>query len=171
MTQLWIANTTNGIWHFTYRIGQFDHHREVIRAGKQICLDHLQKEECDIVVKQNAIYGMREADERSKRRGFTTLVYRFDNPVTAEQMLETYKANQEVRDAEAAERLKNAALALSNNIVTTLHRNTGVDKEQLRPARVEMETVEVPEHGGAPSVSAGVEIVRPGVQPKRGRIT
>jgi uncharacterized protein YdcH (DUF465 family) len=170
MTKLWVANTTRQVYRFTYRVSDKQHQMHEIPAGRQICLDHLQQAEIDSVIKQNTIYGMREANETPRRKGFSGLVYRIgDDPINLDRLLETYEANDEVRDAEATERMKKSAAALSDNIANTVHKNTGVDRERMRPARVEVETIESTD--GKPTISKGVEVVRAGVQPQRGRMS
>jgi hypothetical protein len=170
MARLWVANTTRQIYRFTYRISDKQHQMHEIPAGKQIPLNHFSDAEIDSVIKQNTIYGMREANESPRRKGFSGLVYKIgDDPINMDRLLETYESNDTVRDAEATERLKKSAAALSDNIANTVHQNTGVDRERMRPARVEVETIESTD--GKPTISKGVEVVRQGVQPQRGRMS
>lgn len=157
--KLWVANTTKQIWTFTYRLGGMGQHfAKRIPAGQQICLDHLSQPEIDQVVKQNAVYGMRSAKEVSGRRGYAGLVYTTgDAPVNIDQMLESYDINDTVRTAEADQRRMTTANAMSDKIAENLHRATGIEKDKLRPARLEMEVIE--ETDGKPTVSAGVEVI------------
>lgn len=159
MTKLFIANVTKQKWVFTYRLpGGAQHFRRDIAPGAQICLDHLQSEEIEAVVKQNAVYGCRKAGDLSGRKGFATLLYSLDNPVRVDPMLETFETNDAAKTAEADERRKRTATAMAQNIADTIHRETGAPRENLVPERLEVETIE--ESTGKPLVSAGVEVLR-----------
>lgn len=169
MTKLWIANTTKSKWQFSYRINDRNHLMNEIAGGQQIFLD-LQDAEIAKIIEQNARYGMREAKQVAPRKGFAGIVYSIGpDPINVDRLLEIYETNDEVRDAEAQERLKKSALALSDNIANTVHQNTGADKERVRPARVEVETIE--STTGRPIISKGVEAVRQGVEPRHGRMS
>jgi uncharacterized protein YdcH (DUF465 family) len=172
MTTFWVANTTKQTWRFTYRLNsQQQPLMHELKAGNQISLTHLSDKEIEDVIKQNRVYGAREAKEVSRRKGFAGIVYKIGaDPINMDELLETFESNDKVREAEAAERLKKSALAMSDNIANTVHRNTGAEKESVRPARVEVETIEVTD-GGKPAISQGVEVVRKGVQPQRGRMS
>jgi hypothetical protein len=169
MTTLWVANTTKSKWQFSFRINDRNHLMHEIAAGQQIFLD-LQDAEIARIIEQNTRYGLREAKQASSRKGFAGIVYSIGpDPINVDRLLETYDLNDEVRDAEAQERLKKSVLALSDNIANTVHQNTGADKERVRPARVEVETIE--STTGKPNISKGVEAVRQGVQPRHGRMS
>lgn len=159
MNKLFVANTTKQNWVFTYRLpGGSQHHQRRIAAGQQICLDHLQEEEIESVIKQNAVYGMRPAAEASRRKGFAGLIYSVGkDPINIDRMLETFDSNDETRNAEAQTRREKTAAAMSENIADTLHKATGVSKEKLQPTRLEVEVVE--ETDGKPTVSSGVEVL------------
>lgn len=171
MTKLFVANTTKQNWMFTYRLpGGTQHFMRRIPAGQQICLDNLQSDEIDVVIKQNAVYGMQPAKEMSRRKGYAGIVYSVgDDPINIDRMLETFNQNDDVRDGEAQERRVTTAAAIGDNIANEMHKATGRPKESLQPKRLEVEVTE--ETDGKATVASGVEVIAdPGsTQPRRAR--
>jgi hypothetical protein len=158
MPNLYIANTTKLEWVFTYRLPEMQQHfQRRIRAGGQILLDHLDQQEIDEVIKQNARYGMQPAQELSRRKGFSGICWRVGEPIDVDRMLATFEINANALTEAADVKRKQTAVAASDNIAETLHRMTGINKESLRPQRLEMEVKEETE--GQPTVAAGVEVI------------
>lgn len=171
ITTLWVANTTKMRWLFTYRFKDDtrQHFVKPIEAGRQIRIDNLQSNQITDIVEQNAKYGMRRYDEPRLSVGFSGLLYRVEDAVPMDRMMNSFEINDTVRNAEAQTRRENTAASIADNMGETIHKATGRPKDQVTPARLEMEIVE--ETDGVPTVSAGVEVIaNPAkTQPRRSR--
>jgi hypothetical protein len=170
---LYIANCSKQVWMFTFRVPgmQSGYFVKAIPAGQQICLDHLTSDEIALVIAHWEIYGMKSAEEMSRRKGYTGLCYRLEKPVVMDAMLATYEQNDDALTQAADERRVKTATRIATDIATDISNKTGIDKHKLVPQRLEVETVE--ETDGTPSVSAGVEVLRnPGTdKPRRARMS
>lgn len=157
--KLFIANTTKQHHHFNYRHPEMGARSLMIKAGTQINFDVLSTDDIDSIVSQYRIYGMQNADEISRLKGFVGFSYRVDKPVPIKTMLELFDKNDKAMDANAKERVMVEAVAVGENIAEKLHQQTRSDPEFFRPQHVEVQTVEETS-GEMPSVSMGVEVPR-----------
>lgn len=167
--KLFIANTTKQHHVFTYQMPEQGLRRRDIKAGTQVLIDGLTTDQASHIVKQYEIYNIQDITKMSRVKGFVGFSYSIDNPVPIEAMLAQFDANDQAMAGKAKERLVIEAAAVQDAIATDMQRQTGADKEQVRP-RVEVETVEETGDGSRPSISQGVEVPRDAnSEPKKSR--
>lgn len=169
--KLFVANTKKQHHSFVIQTpsmgGNAGH--KLIPQGQQAMVGEFDELDLKAIIAHHVRYGAREFGDGSRLKGFTGLVYRIDEPVNMDAMLETYDANDKALTQKADERRVAEAAAISDKIADTLHKATGLDTERVRPKAVELEIVE--ETDGKPAVAAGVQITPAGVAPTRqGRV-
>lgn len=169
LIKLWIANTTKKTHVFAYRLldrvdrdsGRRYYEQQAfmrpIKAGHQVCIENLTRGQADDIIARHGKYGVRPANEVSRQRGFVGLCWSDTDPVKMDTMLATFEVNDGALDAEAQKRREVTGAAISENIANELARQTGGDKERLRPQRVELQVVE--DTDGKPNVASGVEVI------------
>lgn len=172
--RLWIANTTKQIREFTYRLltgvpgTRLEHTKEnnksapaawKIKPGGQICIeDNFTLAEISQIIEQNERYGLKPVPEALSRETlFIGLMYSTEKPINVDAIMRILEGNDKVLEQEAQERREETAGKISTNIARELSNQTGAPLEQMRPARVEVETVE--ETTGAAHVASGVEVI------------
>ena len=152
--KLWIANTKPQHTWFTYRFyGNPQSMAKLIKAGGQICIDNLEQPQIDDIIRQHEIYGMHKASEASRRKGYAGTCYQLNDPIDVGRMLETFNQNGEVKDAEAEQRRKDTAAAISENIGKEIGKVGGVSDQP--PANLQ---VEIREDGDSPNLKSMVEV-------------
>ncbi len=167
MPKLYVANTTKQRFELRARFKGFNKEvRRTIEPGKQVLLGNFDQDEIDDIVNHHAQYGMRSVEDASRVQNFVGQYYSIGEPVTIEDMMQAFEKNGSELDKAATKRNMETAVAISDNIATNLSQMTGLEKERLRPARVELETVE--DTLEKPTVATGVEVVDPSrAKPRR----
>lgn len=126
---------------------------------QQIIAKDLSPEAIDAVLSHHRRYGLVHWQEARKSKTFVGLCYSIDDPVRIEVFFETQETNNAAINATAAEVEEQSSVALMDKI------EKGLGKPV---SRIEVETVESVNVGDPkrPDISKGVEVVKPGVQPK-----
>jgi hypothetical protein len=170
-SKLFVANTKKQHHLFLARVpGTGVYIRKLIKAGGQELIGSFAPDVLGKIVSHQERYGMRRAEEVSRQKGFVGLCYRLENPVSMDTMLSTFERNDVQLERDSDERNILTAKAVSETIATDLAKRTGLDKERVRPQRVELETVE--DTPDKPSVAKGVEVVDESrTQPRRGGVS
>jgi hypothetical protein len=154
--KLFVTNTTKQNHVFAYRLQERQQvFVRTIRAGGQICLDNLDKDEIDRIVAQHVTYGMIPAKELSRKKGFTGLVYNVDSEINVDAMLETFENNDKALDGQAQVRREVTAQAIADGIgkeVGKVTKSTGAP-----PSRLEIEITE--DTTDMPTLASGVEVI------------
>lgn len=109
-----------------------------IKAGTQICIGDLTAAQIDVIVQQYEVYGIRDARQMSRLKGFVGFSYNVGNPVPIEAMLATFETNDKVLDERARERTILEAAEVSNVVAKGLldatgQRATEENIEKVRP--------------------------------------
>lgn len=155
MPDLYIANTTKQPHVFCYRHPEGDptedakvgesrfnlgavafrpgFRRQEIKAGSQICIRNLTTTQIDVIVQQYEIYGIRDARQMSRLKGFIGFSYSVGKPVPVDAMLATIESNDKALDEGAKERLVLEAAEVSNAVAKDLAQRTGKPVEEMRP--------------------------------------
>ncbi len=93
--KLYVANTTQQIQHFSYRLPESKQVRvQVIPIGNQVALSgDLTTKDIEYVVEQHAKYGMVRADEVDRTRSFIGTCYSVDKPVNMNKVRSALERN------------------------------------------------------------------------------
>lgn len=132
--------------------------RREIKGGTQICINDLSAAQIDVIVQQYEIYGIQDAKQMSRLKGYKGFSYSVDKPVPIETMLAIFETNDKALDEQARERIVVEAAAVSNVIAKDLAQKTGKPIEDLRP-NIEVTHMEEDTDSSKP-VNLGVEAPR-----------
>lgn len=157
MPTLFVANTTKQRHVFLWKRPEMQNYaRNTIEAGQQIRITDLSTEDIDAIVQHHSLYGLKDARQLSRRKGFTGLCYSVDEEVKIDEMLATYDLNDHELARAAERRRRQEAAAISDNMASALNQMTGIDKEKLRPKTLETQVREVTD--GTPAINEGTEV-------------
>jgi hypothetical protein len=122
MAKLYIANCTKQVQEFHYWAPEVPRPmRQMIPIGEQILVyKDAPLEDLEKIVEQHRSYGLVEASEAAKQKGFVGLVYSFDKPIKGEGIIETIEHNDVVLDEQSQEYRTEAAVALNNSVANAL---------------------------------------------------
>ncbi len=167
MPKLYVANTTKQRFELRARFKGFNREvRRTIEPGKQVLLGDFDPDEISDIVDHHGKYGMRSVEDASRVQNFVGQYYSIGEPVTIDDMMQQFERNGAELDKAADKRNMDTAVAISDSIASNLSQMTGLEKERLRPTRVELETVE--DTLEKPSIAKGVEVVDPArAKPRR----
>lgn len=159
MSTLFVANisTHKHIFHFELPEGKKG--RLPIEAMTQQPFKDLTSEDIAAIVDRYRPYGMVDWQAARRSKTFVGLCYSIDTPIKIDVFFETKESNDAAVNAVAAKVSEESTVALMGKLETELGKPV---------SRVEVETVESVNIGDPkrPEVSNGVEVVKPGVQPK-----
>lgn len=143
-TKLFIANCTKQVQEIHYKIPENSKtFVQKINIGEQILVyREASREDLEAVVKQLSRYGLKDAKEAYKSKGFTGLCFSFDDPVKIDQILEVMEKNDNALDERSQEMRKNAAIATNNGIEEGLEQQGG--KTKLKKLSQSIQEVEKP---------------------------
>lgn len=160
MPKLFIANTSKQNHHFAFRLPEWQGPKfDMIQVGGQIAVcsgQDLSQDQVDFIIKSHVPYGLRSVTEAAKEKDFVGLCYSIGKPVTLDSFGKVFEHNEDAMKERAAERRQETVAAVAESL-----RNTGAPMQ-----RAEVEIIEETRGGATPSISEGVEIVAPGVEPR-----
>lgn len=137
--RMYIGNATKCIVEFHYRLPE---HPGVIMQripiGAQIALSRdLSTPDINLVLKQNAAYGLVSADEIDRRKEFHGLCYSLGNPISSVKLSVAIERNTQVLVDQGRKMRETFAIAQSNNL-----ENDAVRQDVGRLVEYDMSVVE-----------------------------
>ena len=144
MPTLFIANTSNKVNEFTFRLpGNSKLHLRSIPAGKQIeIIRDAQQEDVDYIVEQHQIYGLVHASQIKKVCAFSGMLYSIDKPVDSVAMDFAMEQNDDELIKLGQKLRSESAVAMDSQ----LSENISNSRERIgRQKELTMEIIEQPE--------------------------
>lgn len=151
--RMYVANTTNKVHDFIYRLPETPTPRmQRIEMGSQIAISSdLSTKEIDSIIEQHRPYGMVCVDEVDRTKPFIGLCYSLGKPVSLDKVRRALEHNQKVLTERGAEIRKESAVAVNNAIE---QQAPGIKALEL--SVVEEETKKNPN----PTIAEGVRVSR-----------
>ena len=144
MPTLFIANTSNKVNEFTFRLpGNDKLHVRQIPAGKQSeIIRNAQKEDIDYVIAQHEQYGLVHASQIKKICAFAGMVYSIDKPVESISLEYVMEQNDDELIKLGHQLRKESAVAIDS----LLTENISNSRDRVgRQKEVTLEVIEQPE--------------------------
>jgi len=158
MSILYVANLSN---HRHVFLCQLPENRKLWKQpigpfSQQRIAGDMSPEDIAAILDHHKRYGLVHWTEARKSRGFVGLCYSIDAPIRIETFFETKETNDTALNLRSEQIHEESAVAMIDKLSHDLGKPV---------QRLEVENIE-DKKTGAPSVSQGIEVVRPGVQPK-----
>lgn len=117
-SKLFVANTTAQVLQFTYRLPEAKMTIPVeIKPGTQVqVLPSGSREDHEIIVEQNRMYGLTEYNQVSGQQGFVGMCYRFDDPIPRVTLENVFEHNDEALNKRALDQRVAAALYMDQSL-------------------------------------------------------
>lgn len=137
--KLYIANCTKQVCEFHYRINDRGKRQQTIRPGSQIQLADasLTKDEIDLIVRQQAKYGVVSAGEVSRLHGYTPRIYSVDSPIPARVIEQVIRHNTGVQVVKGRDARRMAGVQAHKAIEDHLSQVTEQTQGQVQPPELE----------------------------------
>ena len=161
MTKMFIANTTQQVQDFQYRLPENPKIvKQTIPIGGQIQIPgDLTVHDIEAIIEQHSPYGMVAVSEIDRTKPFIGVCYSLDKAVTVNKIMSAIEHNGAVLDARGREIRKEAAVSVNNAI-----------EEQSRDFRaLDIGITEVRKEGGDVSVNENIRVDRSAGPQPRGR--
>lgn len=166
MTKLFVGNTKKQHEDFHFRLPENGKLINLpIAAGTQIqVLDDLDESTIDAIVKQHERYGLIAEKEAKRAKNFVGLVYSLDAPIKLQSLQLVFAHNKEVLEEKAQQNLETVGAATKEKL-------DGISREGEGSGlpRVEVEIREEAKEGQNATIAKGVEVVKEGVAPTKGK--
>lgn len=155
--KMYVANGSHQNIDFQYRLPETKNYRQQnIPIGGQIRISgELSPKDINLIVEHHSVYGMVQAKELSKFKGFyIPYVYSTDEPISAELMTELVLQNREYNRALGVKQRLEAAVTVNNNIEEQMPPNINYLKN------LELTVEELPNKHHDPEINEGIRITR-----------
>lgn len=174
MASFYVGNATKHDLDFGYRLPESKSGMIIVKVkmGQQMKLTgNLSVLECDAIIEQYKIYGIKNVNDMNLGRGeYNGIIYSIDKPITMDKIRRAMDRNVETLEEQGKKQRMEAAIATNANIET----NIGTPLRELEMSVAEIE----PPQGFGPDagshVAEGVRVNREAEQggpkvSKRGR--
>ena len=169
MQTMFVANCTQQIQHFAYRLPEGKRaYTQEIAIGGQIRVagrgnGELTPIDIESIIQQHAKYGFTSVDEIDRTRPFVGMCFSLDKPVRVNKIEHAIEHNQSVLIKRGEEIRENAAVGVHNKIAQ--------DIPGLKGLELQTSELDDPKSGRVGKFAEGtrVDTAAPRVKPKRGK--